>query len=81
MNENIFFRSNVGHFRGLLKIVRDPDKNAFDTLPNGETIGGFANKYALERYSRKVESKRERARETRRLKRKTGILYNNKRSR
>lgn len=58
------------NLRTSLKIVRDPTKNAFDILPTGETIGAFANRQAIERYARKVESKRERARETRRQKRK-----------
>jgi hypothetical protein len=63
------------NLRGSLKIVRDPSKTAFDFLPTGETLGAFANRHAVDRYSRKVESKRERARETRRRKRKAGILY------
>jgi hypothetical protein len=69
---------STAHLRCALKIVRDPTKNAYDHLSSGETIGNFANIYAVERYRRKVESKRERARETRKLKRKIGILYNSK---
>jgi hypothetical protein len=57
-----------------LKIVRDPTKTAFDVLPSGETIGEFANRHAVERYTRKVENKRERARESRRKKRRSGII-------
>lgn len=63
------------NLRSSLKIVRDPSKTAYDFLPSGESLGAFANRHAVERYSRKVESKRERARETRRRKRKAGILY------
>jgi len=65
----------TSNLRGSLKIVRDPSKTAYDFLPNGETLGAFANRHAVDRYSRKVESKRERARETRRRKRKAGIIY------
>jgi hypothetical protein len=61
--------SNV-NLRQSLKIIRDPSKNAFDMLPSGETIGTFANRHAIDRYSRKVENKRERAREIRLKKRK-----------
>jgi hypothetical protein len=43
-------------------------------LPTGETVGAFANKHAVERYSRKVENKRERARETRKKKRGPEII-------
>ena len=60
----------AANLRTSLKVVRDPCKNAFDLLPTGETIGAFANKHAVDRYIRKVENKRERARETRRKKRK-----------
>lgn len=63
------------NLRSSLKIVRDPGKTAYDVLPTGETLGSFANRNAVERYARKVESKRERARETRRKKRKAGIMY------
>lgn len=62
------------NLRSSLKLVRDPCKTAYDFLPNGETLGSFANRHALERYKRKVESKRERARETRKRKRRAGIL-------
>ena len=55
--------------RQTLKIVRDPTKTAFDRLDSGETLGSFANFHAVERYKRKVESKRVRARVTRKLKR------------
>lgn len=58
------------NLRSSLKIIRDPTKNAFDVLPSGETLGSFANRHAIDRYARKVESKRERARETRLKKRK-----------
>ena len=61
-----------------LKWVRDPTKNAFDSLPSGESIGNFANRYAVERYTRKIETKRERAKECRRQKRKVGILWKKK---
>lgn len=71
----------TAHLRGSLKIVRDTSKTAYDSLPTGETIGEFANRYALQRYSRKVESKRERARETRKQKRTMGILYSSKKKR
>ena len=53
------------NLRAALKIVRDPTKSAFDYLPTGETIGAFANRHAIARYSRKIENKRERARESR----------------
>lgn len=66
---------DVGRLREYLKIVRDPSKTAYDMLPSGETIGEFANRHAVERYARKIESKRERARESRRKKRKAGKLY------
>jgi len=58
------------NLRSSLKVVRDPTKTAFDVLPTGETLGSFANRHAIDRYARKVESKRERARETRMKKRK-----------
>jgi hypothetical protein len=58
------------NLRISLKIVRDPTKNAYDLLPSGETIGAFANKHALARYARKIENKRERAREIRKKKKK-----------
>ena len=58
------------NLRTSLKIIRDPSKTAFDMLPSGETLGAFANRHAIDRYARKVESKRERARETRMKKRK-----------
>ena len=58
------------NLRCFLKIVRDASKTAFDLLPSGETLGAFANKHAVARYSRKIENKRERARESRRFKRK-----------
>jgi hypothetical protein len=64
--------------RVCLKIVRDISKTAFDLLPSGETIGEFANRYAVERYTRKIESKRERARECRKIKRNRGILYSSR---
>ena len=51
--------------RCCLKIVRDPTKTAYDVLPTGETIGSFANKEAVDRYIRKIKSKRQRARESR----------------
>jgi hypothetical protein len=66
---------STADLRCSLKTLRDPSKTAFDLLPSGETIGSFANRCAVERYTRKIESKRERARETRRRKRKRGILY------
>lgn len=56
--------------RVSLKIVRDPTKTAYDVLPSGETIGAFANKHAVARYARKIENKRERAREIRKKKKK-----------
>jgi hypothetical protein len=49
--------------RAYLKIVRDPSKTAYDTLPNGETIGSFANKRALYRYGNKNDMKRARAKQ------------------
>jgi hypothetical protein len=55
--------------RQTLKVVRDPTKTAFDRLASGETLGSFANFHAVERYKRKVESKRVRARVNRSLKR------------
>ena len=58
------------NLRISLKIVRDPTKTAYDLLPSGETIGAFANKHALARYARKIENKRERAREIRKKKKK-----------
>lgn len=59
------------NLRTSLKIIRDPNRTAFDVLPSGETLGSFANRHAIDRYARKVESKRERARETRLKKRKS----------
>ncbi len=59
--------------RGCMKMVRDPSKTAFDLLPTGETIGSFANKYAVSRYSRNVESKRARARVAKNKHRRSGI--------
>jgi len=58
--------------RNQLKIVRDVRMHPFDELPdgNGESIGAFANRHAVLRYTQKVESKRQRARELRRVKRK-----------
>lgn len=64
------------NLRGSLKIIRDPTKTAFDILPTGESLGAFANKHAVDRYSRKVENKRERARETRKKKRHSEIICN-----
>lgn len=58
------------NLRSSLKVVRDPTKTAFDVLPTGETLGSFANRHAIDRYARKVEGKRERAREIRMKKRK-----------
>lgn len=63
-------QTGSANLRSSLKIIRDPAKTAFDMLPSGETIGAFANRHAIDRYARKVESKRERARETRMKKRK-----------
>lgn len=60
------------NLRSYLKIIRDPSKTAYDLLPSGETIGSFANRHAVDRYARKVKSKRERARETRMKKRRVG---------
>jgi hypothetical protein len=57
------------NLRGYLKIVRDPTKTAFDILPDGQTIGEFANKQAVERYSKKIVNKRIRASKQRRRKR------------
>lgn len=62
--------ANDGNLRSSLKIIRDPTKTAFDHLPTGETLGAFANRHAVDRYARKVKSKRDRARETRLKKRK-----------
>jgi hypothetical protein len=62
--------------RVLLKIVRDTEKTAYDLLPGGQTIGHFANIYAIDRYTRKVESKKYSARENRKTKRKSAKLYN-----
>jgi hypothetical protein len=56
------------HIRSLLKIIRDRTKTAYDTLPSGETLGEVANKEAIAQYSRKIKRKRERARESRSLK-------------
>ena len=61
--------------RTYLKSIRNLKNTPYDTLPTGESIGSFANKHAVFKYSKKIESKRERARETRRKKRKQGILY------
>jgi hypothetical protein len=61
--------------KAYLKVVRNTKNNAYTMLPNGESVGSFANKHAVYAYSKKIESKRERARETRRKKRKQGILY------
>lgn len=55
--------------RLALKMVRDINNHAWDVLPNGELIGEFANRHAVRRYSRKVENKRLRARETRKQRR------------
>ena len=55
--------------RLCLKITRDPGKTAYDLLPTGETIGEFANRYAVDRYKRKIESKKFSARENRKNKR------------
>lgn len=63
-------QTSSANLRSSLKIIRDPAKTAFDMLPSGETLGAFANRHAIDRYARKVESKRERARETRLKKRK-----------
>lgn len=62
------------HLRSSLKIIRDPSKNAFDLLPSGESLGSFANRHAVDRHRRKVDSKRERARESRLKKRKQSKL-------
>lgn len=69
---------NSANLRFALKIVRDPSKTAFDKLSSGDSLGTFANLYALRRYARKVEAKRDRARETRKLKRKNVILCQSK---
>jgi hypothetical protein len=53
------------HVRSFLKILRDPTKTAYDELPSGKTLGEVANEMAVAKYTRKVELKRERARETR----------------
>lgn len=58
------------HLRMYLKIVRNPRNSAFDTLPNGQTIGGFANRHAINRYARTIESKREQTRASRQQNRK-----------
>jgi len=76
-----FFNDISCNLRGSLKIVRDPSKNAFDYLSTGETIGAFANKHAVDRYARKVENKRERARETRKKKRTLEIIYKTEKKR
>jgi len=56
------------HIRTFLKIIRDKNKTAYDELPSGKTLGEVANEAAIYRYSRKIKLKRERARETRSLK-------------
>ena len=58
------------HVRSFLKIIRDRTKTAYDKLASGKTLGEEANKLAVGKYMRKVELKRERARETRSRKRK-----------
>lgn len=55
----------TANIRSLLKIVRDPSKTAYDLLPNGEMIGAFANKHAVESHIRKKQMKCEKAREVR----------------
>ena len=52
--------------RNALRVVRDPNKTAFDHLfTTDQTIGRFANEYALFRYRTTVSSKRKRAVEAR----------------
>lgn len=60
--------------RALLKIVRDPSKTAYDLLPNGETLGSFANRHAVENYIHKNNVKRQNAKEFRKRKRITKFL-------
>ncbi len=61
------------NLRSYLKMVREPKNSAFDLLPNGQSIGAFANKHAVTRYARTIESKREQARASRQQGRKRDI--------
>lgn len=58
--------------RSQLKFVRDIRVHPFEELPEGggESVGAFANRQAVRRYTQKVEHKRQRARELRKVKRK-----------
>ena len=58
------------HIRTALKIIRNPAMTAYDYLPNGETLGEFANRTAVEGYIRNVENKRLRTRESRKKRKK-----------
>src|SRR6185312_15172630 len=51
--------------RFAMKWVRDSSHTPYDLLPNGETLGEFANRHALEKYNRKIGLKRERAKKIR----------------
>lgn len=66
------FSSDHQHFtlRHLLKKIRQNNSTAYDVLPTGENIGSFANRHAVERYIKKINTKRERARESRKKTRK-----------
>ena len=55
--------------RTILKQVRDESKHPYEVLVNGQTLGEAANIHAVRQYSRKIAQKRDRARESRNLKR------------
>lgn len=56
--------------RTAMKAVRQETNDAYGYLPTGEMIGDFANRYAVLKYSRRVEMGREFARQKRQKKRK-----------
>lgn len=63
------------YIRNALKMIRVENKTAYDSLPSGETVGAFSNRYALDKYTKKLIRKRDRMRITRRNKKINEIIF------
>jgi hypothetical protein len=70
INQNPGNMNTNKYIRHALKMIREEEKTAYDSLPSGETFGAFSNRYVLNKYIRKKINKREQARNTRRKKKK-----------
>ena len=73
--DNTHTHYDNANVRTNLKVIRDPSKTPYDTLPDGITsIGEYANYQAVRRYTKKVENKRIRAKEDRKRKKRANLV-------